>query len=109
MLHRDLRPGNLLIGGDGRLHLTDFWLAVDGIEHSLGHSLMEDGSVYRAPEEVAGQPSSKSDIYSVGVLVVELVTGNAASQLRDAAGLLRWQNACRTLPLWLQHWLDASA
>lgn len=80
ILHRDLKPGNILIDSQGEPHVTDFGLAkrVDGAS-----SLTLSGSVvgtpnYMAPEQAAGkvrQVTAAADIYSLGAVLYYLLTG----------------------------------
>lgn len=78
VLHRDLKPGNVMIDGRGRARLSDFGLAVpDG--SVKGQDVRSGTPAYMAPEQVAGREVSvKSDIYSLGLLLYELVTGKQA-------------------------------
>src|SRR5712691_6425162 len=78
VIHRDIKPGNLLFHQDGRLLLSDF-----GIVHlNTLPSLTMAGSFlgtaeYASPEQVStGQVDTPSDIYSLGVILYELLTGN---------------------------------
>jgi len=77
VIHRDLKPQNIMIDADGRVVLTDFGLArIDG-----GEDLTRTGSVfgtphYMAPEQVQGAASSPAtDVWALGVLLHEAVRG----------------------------------
>ena len=82
VIHRDVKPGNILIGLGGQVKVADF-----GIARALGtnveEALTEIGSVmgtatYLSPEQTQGaQPDPRSDIYSLGVMMYELVAGRA--------------------------------
>lgn len=78
VLHRDLKPANVMLDGRGRVKLTDFGIAaiVDEIEDEEASS---GTPAYMAPEQYEGQEVSKrSDIYSLGLVLYELLTGHAA-------------------------------
>ena len=77
LVHRDIKPGNLLVGPGGQVKITDF-----GIAHAAGSApLTRTGLVigtpaYLAPERVAGKPSTPaSDLYSLGIVCYECLTG----------------------------------
>ncbi|MCB0954254.1 MAG: Stk1 family PASTA domain-containing Ser/Thr kinase, partial [Microthrixaceae bacterium] len=81
VVHRDVKPGNVLLTGSGQSKVTDF-----GIARALSspdEDLTQAGSVmgtatYFSPEQAQGQPvDPRSDLYSLGVVLYEMVTGRA--------------------------------
>ena len=78
IIHRDIKPQNVVILEDGRVKIMDFGIAValNAGEFTQTNSVM--GTVYYIPPEQAngGAATIKSDIYSLGILMYELVTGH---------------------------------
>jgi eukaryotic-like serine/threonine-protein kinase len=77
VVHRDVKPGNLLLDGDGNVHVADF-----GIATAAGlDSLTQTGTIigtagYLSPEQAQGQRATPaSDVYALGVVAFELLTG----------------------------------
>ena len=77
IIHRDIKPQNAMILDDGKIKITDFGIstALNSIEMTQTNSVM--GSVhYLPPEQASGKATTfKSDIYSLGILMYELLTG----------------------------------
>ncbi|HEY5833407.1 serine/threonine-protein kinase [Streptomyces sp.] len=79
VVHRDIKPGNLLLAADGTVKIADFGIArlIDEVSPALtatGHVM--GSSSYLAPERVLGSPAvTASDVYSLGCVLYEMLTG----------------------------------
>ena len=77
LVHRDVKPENILIGTDGRLRVADFGLARAASASTTAASVLIGTVAYLAPELVtAGKADARADVYAVGVLAFELLTGS---------------------------------
>ena len=75
IIHRDIKPQNIIISKDGKVKVTDFGIAKATTSNTISSNAM--GSVhYTSPEQARGGFSDqKSDIYSIGITLYEMVTG----------------------------------
>jgi hypothetical protein len=94
LVHRDLKPGNVLVGGSGRppgkVKLTDFGLASES--GRAGTAGRISGSLpYVSPEAILGLPlDGRADLYGLGILVYLLAAGRMPAATRSPERLLTW-------------------
>jgi CRP-like cAMP-binding protein len=91
VVHRDVKPANVLFGDEGVVKLTDFGLARDTISSSLTSVGQIVGTPRYMSEEqlTGGSIDSRTDIYALGCVVYEMLTGQPLFSANDLLGLLR--------------------
>ena len=91
IIHRDIKPENIMISIDGRVLLLDFGLAIAPGEATITHAGTIVGTVaYMSPEQLLGRPvDARSDIFALGLVFYELLTGRRAFSAESLPTLIR--------------------
>ncbi len=97
ILHRDLKPANIMLDGQGHVYIMDFGLA--GIADQMQGAEIRNGTpAYMAPEQLAGlEVTTRSDIYSLGLVLYEIFTGKRPFEASTIAELIRLQQQSQPL------------
>jgi eukaryotic-like serine/threonine-protein kinase len=99
IVHRDIKPHNVIVDAEGRAKVTDF-----GIARAGASDMTETGSImgtaqYLSPEQAQGQPvDARSDLYSIGVVLYELLTGAPPFEADSAVTIALKQVSEEPLP-----------
>ncbi|MFI1523893.1 serine/threonine-protein kinase [Kitasatospora cineracea] len=93
IMHRDIKPSNILITPSGGVKVLDFGIARAADPYATADRLTQTGFIvgtppYMAPEQARGFPEPGSDLYALGCLLFELITGRLPFQAPDTMGYL---------------------
>ncbi|MEU4951628.1 serine/threonine-protein kinase [Streptomyces lavendulae] len=93
VMHRDIKPSNILITPSGLVKVLDFGIARAADPYATADRLTQTGFIvgtppYMAPEQSRGFPEPRSDLYALGCLLFELITGWLPFQAPDTVGYL---------------------
>ena len=99
VIHRDLKPGNVLRRPNGALALVDFGAVRDVLrDPQMGGSTVAGTFGFMAPEQMRGDAWPCTDLYGLGALAVVLLSRQEAAPLMDWSGRFRWKEAISVHP-----------
>jgi len=93
IIHRDIKPDNIMRREDGSLALIDFGAVRDDALLPSGKLTITGTPGYMAPEQVRGVTSAASDVWAMGALAVTMFTRESPSQFIEAEGTFAWRDA----------------
>ena len=86
IIHRDIKPGNIMVSQHGVAKLTDFGIAKAAVETGVvtATNVVRGTPLYMSPEQATGRPlDHRSDLFSVGLILYEVLSGNRLFEMKD--------------------------
>jgi eukaryotic-like serine/threonine-protein kinase len=106
VIHRDIKPHNIIRDRSGQLYLVDFGAVQDTVRHTItGGSTVVGTLGYMAPEQFRGQATLTTDLYGLGTTLIFLLTGIDPIALPEKNMRLDFRRCCKVRPDFAQ-WLD---
>lgn len=99
VIHRDIKPGNIMRAADGRLVLIDFGSVRDAIDTAEGGSTVAGTFGYMAAEQFMGRALPATDIYGVGATIVALLSRRDPQELVGADRTIEWRGKLGLSPV----------
>ncbi len=91
VVHRDVKPANILIGRDGRARLVDFGCVQVITPRETGGSTVVGTTGYMAPEQLMGMSDPRSDLYGLGATCIYALTGESPAELEQERMKIIWR------------------
>jgi beta-lactam-binding protein with PASTA domain/tRNA A-37 threonylcarbamoyl transferase component Bud32 len=99
VVHRDIKPHNVLIDDEGRVKVTDFGIARAGASDMTETGLIMGTSQYLSPEQAQGKPvDARSDLYSIGIVLYEMLTARVPFDAESPVAVALKQVSERPVP-----------
>jgi serine/threonine protein kinase len=93
VIHRDIKPQNIIRSGDGKIFLVDFGAVQDIYHHTSIESTVAGTYGYMAPEQFRGQAFLSTDLYGLGTTLLFLLTGQIPSELPEKRLKIDFRNS----------------
>ena len=92
VVHRDLKPGNIMLRSDGTVALIDFGISKSASMPTADGTIISGTPYYMSPEQANGQPTDeRTDLYALGVIIYQMLTGEKPFAGEDANAILKSQ------------------